>query len=96
MKVLDNNTVSGQSKVITNPLYDATVGIKDMSNSLSVTTSLSLEYMLLKNLKQAFKFSLLTKIGYLLVKPGMKGLKKKLSTSEYGGAVLLGINKAWF
>ena len=51
MKVLDNNTVSGQSRVITNPLYDATVGIKDMSNSLSVTTSLSLEYMLLKNLR---------------------------------------------
>ena len=49
--------------------------------------------MLMKNLKQAFTLSLFTKIGYLLVKPGMKGLKKKLSTSEYGGAVLLGINK---
>ena len=57
MKVLDNNTVSGQSKVITNPLYDATVGIKDMSNSLSVTTSLSLEYMLLKNLRITEQFS---------------------------------------
>ena len=50
-KVLDNNTVSGQSTVITNPLYDATVGIKDFSNSLNVTTSLSMEYMLLKNLR---------------------------------------------
>jgi len=49
--------------------------------------------MLLKNLKQAFFTSLFTKIGALLVKPGLKGLKKKLSTSEYGGAVLLGINK---
>ena len=57
MKVLDNNTVSGQSKVITNPLYDATVGIKDMSNSLSVTTSLSLEYLLLKNLRITEQFS---------------------------------------
>jgi TonB-dependent SusC/RagA subfamily outer membrane receptor len=28
-KILDNNIVSGQSKVITNPMYDATVGIKD-------------------------------------------------------------------
>ena len=51
LKVLDNNTVSGQSTVITNPLYDATVGIKDMTNSLSMTTSLSLEYMILKNLR---------------------------------------------
>ena len=50
-KVLDNNTVSGQSKVITNPLYDATVGIKDLTNSLSMTTSLSLEYMILRNLR---------------------------------------------
>ena len=49
--------------------------------------------MLLKNLKGAFLSSLWTKIGALLVKPGLRGLKKKLSTSEYGGAVLLGINK---
>ena len=51
LKILDNNTVSGQSTIITNPLYDATVGIKDISNSLNITTSLSLEYMLLKNLR---------------------------------------------
>ena len=51
IKVLDNNTVSGQSRVITNPLYDATVGIKDLTNSLSMNTSLSLEYMILKNLR---------------------------------------------
>lgn len=50
-KILDNNTVSGQSTVITNPLYDATVGIKDATNSLSMTTNLSLEYMILKNLR---------------------------------------------
>ena len=51
LKELDNNTVSGQSKLITNPLYNATVGIKDLTNSLSVTTNLSLEYMILKNLR---------------------------------------------
>ena len=52
LKVLDNNTVSGgQGTIITNPLYDATVGIKDLSNSLSVTTNLSLEYMILRNLR---------------------------------------------
>ena len=51
IKVLDNNTVSGQSKVITNPLFDATVGIKDKTNSLNMTTSLGLEYMILTNLR---------------------------------------------
>ena len=49
--------------------------------------------MLLKNLKQSFMASLRTKIGAALVMPGLRGLKKKLSTSEYGGAVLLGVNK---
>lgn len=57
LKVLDNNTVSGQSKVITNPLYDANVGIRDLTNSLNVTTSLSLEYMILKNLRVTEQFS---------------------------------------
>ena len=49
--------------------------------------------MLLKNLKQSFMSSLRTKIGAALVMPGLRSLKKKLSTSEYGGAVLLGVNK---
>ncbi len=57
LKVLDNNTVSGQSTIITNPLYDATVGIKDLSNSLSITTNLSLEYMILKNLRVTNQFA---------------------------------------
>lgn len=51
LKVLDNNTVSGQSTIITNPLYDATVGIKDETNSLTIATNLSLEYMIMKNLR---------------------------------------------
>ncbi|MBQ3202604.1 MAG: phosphate acyltransferase PlsX [Clostridia bacterium] len=49
--------------------------------------------MLMKNLKQSFMSSLRTKIGAMLVMPGLRVLKKKLSTSEYGGAVLLGVNK---
>ena len=49
--------------------------------------------MLMKNLKQSFLSSLRTKIGAALVMPGLRQLKKKLSTSEYGGAVLLGVNK---
>ena len=48
---------------------------------------------LMKNLKGAFMSTLRTKIGAMLVMPGLRILKKKLSTSEYGGAVLLGINK---
>ncbi len=49
--------------------------------------------MLMKNLKTSFMSSLRTKIGAALVLPGLRALKKKLSTSEHGGAVLLGVNK---
>ncbi len=49
--------------------------------------------MMLKNLKSAFMSTLRNKIGAMLVMPGLRQLKKKLSTAEYGGAVLLGINK---
>ena len=49
--------------------------------------------MLLKNLKGAFMSTVRNKIGAMLVMPGLRMLKKKLSTAEYGGAVLLGINK---
>jgi glycerol-3-phosphate acyltransferase PlsX len=48
---------------------------------------------LMKNLKQSFLSSLRAKIGAALVLPALRGMKKKLSTSEYGGAVLLGGNK---
>ncbi len=49
--------------------------------------------MMLKNLKSAFMSTMRNKIGAMLVMPGLRMLKKKLSTAEYGGAVLLGINK---
>ncbi len=49
--------------------------------------------MLMKNIKSAFLSSLRTKIGALLVKPAVKIIKKKLSASEHGGAVLLGVNR---
>ena len=51
MNVLDNYRGGGQSKLITNPLYDATLGIKDATNGLTIATTLGLEYMVLKNLR---------------------------------------------
>ena len=44
---LDNK----RGNIITNPLYDATVGIKDGTNSLSITSNVNLEYAILKNLR---------------------------------------------
>ncbi|WP_418964812.1 phosphate acyltransferase PlsX [Cetobacterium sp.] len=43
-------------------------------------------------LKDEIEKSLLGKIGALLLKPIFKNLKRKLDSSEYGGALFLGIN----
>jgi glycerol-3-phosphate acyltransferase PlsX len=43
-------------------------------------------------LKEEFKKSLLSKIGYLLARSAFKNFKKKVDYSEYGGAPLLGID----
>ncbi len=50
-KILETNNVGPIGVIVTNPLYDANVGIKDETSSLSIATNLSLEYMLLKNLR---------------------------------------------
>lgn len=49
--------------------------------------------MLLKNLRPVFTRNLLSKLAYLCIKSGFGVLKKKLNTDEYGGAVLLGLQK---
>ena len=50
------------------------------------------KYML-KMLKGVFTSSAKTKIGYLLVKDQLGGMKKSFDASEYGGAPLLGLQK---
>jgi glycerol-3-phosphate acyltransferase PlsX len=43
-------------------------------------------------LKEEIKLSLLSKIGVFFLKSSLKKIKKKLDYSEYGGALLLGVN----
>ena len=50
LQILDEYKGIG-SRIITNPLYDANVGIKDKRSNLTVNANLNLEYMLLKNLR---------------------------------------------
>ncbi|MDD2361584.1 MAG: phosphate acyltransferase PlsX [Oscillospiraceae bacterium] len=49
--------------------------------------------VLLKNIKSVFLTNAVTKLAGLIIKPYLKGLKKKMDTSEYGGAPLLGLSK---
>jgi len=46
----------------------------------------------INELKAVASSSLLSKIGGLLIKPGLRKMKKRLDADEYGGALLLGIN----
>jgi len=43
-------------------------------------------------MKEEFTSSLSTKMGALLLKPGLREIKKKVDYTEYGGAPLLGVN----
>lgn len=47
---------------------------------------------LFDSLKQGLMSSLRTKVGTLLIKPALRGLKKQFDTSSQGGAPLLGLN----
>ncbi len=49
--------------------------------------------MILGNLKRIFKANPITALGYLCISGPMKAFRKKMSTSEYGGAPLLGVQK---
>ena len=49
--------------------------------------------VLMGNLKQIFTKNLLTKLCYLILKPGLKLFKAKLDYNEHGGAPLMGVTK---
>ena len=44
-------------------------------------------------LKTIFKKNLVTKLAAAMIMPGLKGLKKKMDYTEYGGAPLMGVSK---
>ena len=43
-------------------------------------------------LEKSFKSSILSKIGYLISKNGLKSMKDRVDPRKYNGAVLLGLN----
>ena len=75
---------AGVADVVVTDGFSGNVLLKTMEGTVD---------MLLKNLRPVFTANLLTKLAYLVIKPGFGGLKKKLSASEYGGAALLGVQK---
>lgn len=78
---------------------DVAFGMADVLVADGFTGNVVLKMMegvtdaLMKNLKGIFMTNTKTKLAALLVKPQLGALKKKLDTSEYGGAPLLGVSR---
>lgn len=75
---------AGAADVIVADGFSGNVLLKTMEGTVD---------MLMKNIKRVFTSTTATKLAALLVKSHLGGLKKKLDTAEYGGAVLLGVKK---
>lgn len=75
---------AGAADVVVSDGFSGNVLLKTMEGTVG---------MLMKNLKGIFLSSLRMKLGAVLLMPGLKTLKKKMSTSEHGGAVLLGVSR---
>ena len=78
---------------------DLPAGVADVVVADGFTGNVALKMMegvadmMMKNIKGVFLSTLATKLAALVVKPHLGAFKKKMDTSEYGGAPLLGISK---
>jgi glycerol-3-phosphate acyltransferase PlsX len=66
------------------------------TGNIALKISESLAEMINSFLKQLFRSNWRAKLGYLLLKPYLETMKKRLDHAEVGGAPLLGINGAVF
>jgi glycerol-3-phosphate acyltransferase PlsX len=77
-----NDLFSGKVDVI---VCDGFVG----NIALKICEGLAME--IVKFLRKTYKGSLASQVGYLLSKGALKGIKRTMDYSEYGGAPLLGV-----
>lgn len=75
---------TGKADVIVTDGYSGNILLKTAEGTIK---------FLLKNLKQVFKSSIRTKLGALLVKKKLAGVKKMLDVSEIGGTAFLGVTR---
>ncbi|MEG2053780.1 MAG: phosphate acyltransferase PlsX [Oscillospiraceae bacterium] len=76
------------------PAGDVNVIIADgFSGNIILKLTEGLAKYFMNELKVVFKRNLLSKLAYLMVKPGLRLFKKKMDSEEAGGAPLLGVTK---
>ncbi len=62
------------------------------TGNIALKLSEGMGKFMMKKLKGVFSANIFTKLGYLLTKSQLGGLKKSIDASEHGGAPLLGLN----
>ena len=75
--------MNGDADVVVCGGYEGNVFLKGSEGAIKLFSSL---------LKDAFKSSLFSKIGYLFCRNGLKKMKQTVDYKNYGGAILLGVN----
>ncbi len=78
-----NDIASGEVDVVVTDGFTGNVALKTAEGTARLVTDL---------LGRAFKSSLMTKLGYLLARPGLGSLKDHLDPNNHNGGVFLGLN----
>ena len=77
---------------------DITRGVVDIivsdgfSGNIALKTAEGTANLIMTKMRQSFKSSLWSMLGYLMARPALKTLRKSLNPQNYNGAVLLGLN----
>lgn len=78
------DALNGECDVVVTDGFSGNIFLKTVEGTAKLMSNM---------LKDAFKSTLFTKIGYLLLRKEMKKFKNKMDYKGVGGAMLLGVNK---
>ncbi len=78
---------NGAADIIVTDGFTGNISLKLLEGTIAALFSM---------LKPVFTRNLLTKLCYIVLRPGLRGMKKKMNASEVGGAPLLGTKKPVF
>ena len=76
--------MNGEADVVVTGGFEGNIFLKGTEGEAKMFTEL---------LRDAYSKNIFTKIGYLLAKSGIEEMREKMDYKNYGGALLLGVNK---
>lgn len=78
-----HDITAGTADVVVTDGFTGNIALKTGEGALKLAAQL---------LQQIFKTNLLTKIGYILVRPGLRRMREWIDPRQYNGAVFVGLN----